>query len=150
MTVSTTVRVGHASNDCTSRPRNGRDAGIETPGAERWAARGDEGPGAQSRWHAIGPGGGPAMSDASGSTAGLPGRDDELAALRSFLGDAQRHGAALLLTGEAGIGKTALADAAAAEADADGAWVLRTAGVEFESDLTFSALHQQIGSASCR
>jgi DNA-binding CsgD family transcriptional regulator len=48
----------------------------------------------------------------------------------------------LLLTGEAGVGKTALLDVAAAAAAADGARVLRAAGVEFEADVSFSGLHQ--------
>ncbi|MCG5219052.1 LuxR C-terminal-related transcriptional regulator [Streptosporangium sp. KLBMP 9127] len=53
-----------------------------------------------------------------------------------------RHGCggAVVLRGEAGTGKTALLDAAAARGEA--MRVLRTSGVESESDLAFAALHQ--------
>ncbi|GAA3167671.1 LuxR family transcriptional regulator [Planomonospora alba] len=46
----------------------------------------------------------------------------------------------MVLRGEAGAGKTALLDAAAARGEA--MRVLRTGGVESESDLAFAALHQ--------
>ncbi|MEV4752342.1 LuxR C-terminal-related transcriptional regulator [Streptosporangium sp. NPDC049248] len=49
-------------------------------------------------------------------------------------------GGAVVLRGEAGAGKTALLDAAAARGGA--MRVLRTTGVESESDLAFAALHQ--------
>lgn len=49
-------------------------------------------------------------------------------------------GGAVVLRGEAGAGKTALLDAAVARAG--GMRVLRTTGVESESDLAFAALHQ--------
>lgn len=51
---------------------------------------------------------------------------------------------AVILTGEAGIGKSALLGYAAAQAPG---WpVLRTAGVESEAELPFSALHLLLGS----
>jgi hypothetical protein len=45
-----------------------------------------------------------------------------------------------LLSGEAGVGKTALL--AAAQAVADGVRVLRAAGAQFEAEMTYAALHQ--------
>jgi DNA-binding CsgD family transcriptional regulator len=69
----------------------------------------------------------------------LYGRDEQLAAIDRLLTE-MRSGRArsLVLRGEAGIGKTALLDAAQARA---GAWVLRVTGVESEADLPFAALH---------
>lgn len=71
----------------------------------------------------------------------LVGRDPELARLGQLLA-AVRAGesAALVVRGEAGIGKTALLDFAAERAD--GARVLRAAGVQSEMELTYAALHQ--------
>ncbi|MGW3352718.1 helix-turn-helix transcriptional regulator [Nonomuraea rubra] len=71
----------------------------------------------------------------------LFGRSAEIAAIEDVIGRARGGaGAALVLRGEAGVGKTALLDLAAS-------WggdmrVLRTTGVEPESDLAFAALHQ--------
>ena len=48
----------------------------------------------------------------------------------------------LLLSGEPGVGKTALLDAAASEAAASGLRVLRAGGAEFEADISFSGLNQ--------
>lgn len=71
----------------------------------------------------------------------LVGRDAELARLAALLA-AVRVGesAALVVRGEAGIGKTALLDYTAERAD--GARVLRAAGVESEMELAFAALQQ--------
>ncbi|MFC9916507.1 ATP-binding protein [Streptomyces sp. NPDC059862] len=41
----------------------------------------------------------------------LVGRDRDLAFIHSFFGNSEVHGAALLLSGEAGVGKTAVLDA---------------------------------------
>jgi DNA-binding CsgD family transcriptional regulator len=51
-------------------------------------------------------------------------------------------GSALLLSGEPGVGKTALLRAAAGIAEARGFTVLTVQGVEFEAELTFAGLHQ--------
>lgn len=51
-------------------------------------------------------------------------------------------GGALLLSGDAGVGKTVLLDAAAGQAHGAGARVVRAAGVEFESSISFAGLHQ--------
>jgi hypothetical protein len=57
--------------------------------------------------------------------AGLIGRSDVLAQLRRAVGDAGGgRGRLVLLTGEAGIGKTSVAAQAAADADGHGARVV--------------------------
>src|SRR5215471_2203070 len=70
----------------------------------------------------------------------LFGRSGQLAAIDRLL-EGMRSGraGALVLRGEAGIGKTALLDAA--EQKAAGARVLRVTGVESEAELPFAALH---------
>jgi DNA-binding CsgD family transcriptional regulator len=72
----------------------------------------------------------------------LAGRDEDLGVIRVFLEQAPIGGAALLLTGEAGVGKTALLDAAHEMAAAAGIRVLRAAGAQFEADVSFSGLNQ--------
>ncbi|MFE2017435.1 AAA family ATPase [Streptomyces sp. NPDC059499] len=71
----------------------------------------------------------------------LYGRSAEVSALDEVIARA-RHGCggAVVLRGEAGVGKTALLDGVAARGEA--MRVLRTGGVESESDLAFAALHQ--------
>ncbi|MFF0629548.1 AAA family ATPase [Streptomyces sp. NPDC004296] len=71
----------------------------------------------------------------------MQGRDAELRRIELMLDDALRgESGALLLHGEAGIGKTALLDRAAARAQ--GLRVLRVEGIESEMELGFSGLHQ--------
>ncbi|WP_042364433.1 AAA family ATPase, partial [Streptacidiphilus neutrinimicus] len=73
----------------------------------------------------------------------LYGRGPEQAAIDDLLRAAasERRSGVLVLRGEPGIGKTALLDHAEASAGSLGGWtVLRTAGVEAESDLPFAAL----------
>ena len=72
----------------------------------------------------------------------LTGRSAETAVLASFVGSASSTGAALLVTGEPGVGKSVLLDATAQEASASGATVLRAGGVEFEAEISFAGLHQ--------
>ena len=76
--------------------------------------------------------------------AGRPlfGREPELGLLRAFIDQVQFDGGTLLLTGDAGVGKTRLLESAAALAGAGGCRVVRAAGAEFEADLSFAALHQ--------
>ncbi|MFE2546276.1 AAA family ATPase [Actinacidiphila glaucinigra] len=51
-------------------------------------------------------------------------------------------GGVLLLSGEPGVGKSALLDAVARASAQDGTQVLRAAGAEFEVDVSYSALNQ--------
>lgn len=74
----------------------------------------------------------------------LVGRERELKIIASFLERAAADGGALLLLGEPGVGKTVLLDAAAEMASGAGARVLLAAGVEFESDVSFSGLNQAL------
>jgi DNA-binding CsgD family transcriptional regulator/tetratricopeptide (TPR) repeat protein len=71
----------------------------------------------------------------------LRGRVSECASLDELL-DAVRRGqsGALVLRGEAGIGKTALLEYAST--GDDGSRVIRAVGVESEMELTYAALHQ--------
>ncbi|MBB5788875.1 AAA family ATPase [Jiangella mangrovi] len=80
------------------------------------------------------------MQIASAGTAPpIVGRSGEQSRLRRLLADAKEgHGRALVLRGEAGIGKTTLLDHAAAMAG--GFRVLRAAGVESEAEIPFAGL----------
>jgi DNA-binding CsgD family transcriptional regulator len=70
----------------------------------------------------------------------LYGRGEQLAAIdRLLAGMRSGQAGVLVLSGEAGIGKTALLDAA--QEMAAGTRVLRVAGVESEAELPFAALH---------
>ncbi|WP_406442713.1 ATP-binding protein [Streptomyces sp. NBC_00631] len=72
----------------------------------------------------------------------LYGRLQEQAALGRILdGARQGEGAALMLWGEPGIGKTALLDHVAESAAADFT-VVRCRGTRLESRLAFAALHE--------
>jgi DNA-binding CsgD family transcriptional regulator len=70
----------------------------------------------------------------------LAGRDAELASAREFVARLSDGAAALVLQGEAGVGKTTVWNAAAAEAEEAGAIVLRARPAERETALSFSAL----------
>ncbi|MFF7168919.1 ATP-binding protein [Streptomyces pseudovenezuelae] len=72
----------------------------------------------------------------------LVGRDGDLGFIHSFFNNPEVHGAALLLSGEAGVGKTAVLDAVAAGAVNRGVRVLRAAGVQFEADIGYAGLNQ--------
>jgi DNA-binding CsgD family transcriptional regulator len=74
----------------------------------------------------------------------LLGREREIAALDAFLARTETNGAALLLTGDPGVGKSALLDAAASRATAGGVRVVRGGGVEYETDVSFAGLHQLV------
>jgi DNA-binding CsgD family transcriptional regulator len=73
---------------------------------------------------------------------GLIGRQDDRTTLRRFVDLASERGGALLLQGEAGVGKTALMNDVAAGAEQAGTRVLRAVGAEFEADVSLAALHQ--------
>lgn len=70
----------------------------------------------------------------------MVGRDSEVEVLSSFV--AAADGQVLVLRGEAGVGKTALAEHAAGLAAGSGHALIRVTGVEAESELPFSGLHQ--------
>ncbi|MFG1817896.1 AAA family ATPase [Kribbella sp. NPDC049174] len=72
----------------------------------------------------------------------LVGRTAELDQLSRFVAGIGQHGGALLLSGDAGVGKSALAEAAVGQALADDVRVLRAAGAQFEADITYASLHQ--------
>jgi len=76
--------------------------------------------------------------------AALSGRADELELIDGFVDGLHRGGAALMLLGDPGVGKTALLSTASDAASQAGMRVLRAAGTEFEADLTFAALHQAL------
>jgi DNA-binding CsgD family transcriptional regulator len=75
----------------------------------------------------------------------LFGRERELAALRAFVELGESTGAALVVRGEPGAGKTALLQAAAAYAARRQMRVQWASGAEFEADMAFSGLHQALG-----
>ena len=87
-------------------------------------------------------GDGTRIGDAPGA---LTGRDDDLEYITAFVDQAAVSGGALLLSGEAGVGKTVLLDAAAAHAEIAGSRVLRAAGAEFEGAVSFAGLNQLLG-----
>ena len=72
--------------------------------------------------------------------ATLVGRDRELGLVASFLDQVAAKGGALLFTGEPGVGKTVILDAAAEEAAARNTTVLRATGGQFTTEANFSAL----------
>ena len=74
----------------------------------------------------------------------LFGREAELARIREFVARAATDGEALVLSGEPGVGKTVLLDAAAQFAQRSGMRVLRASGVEFEAAVSFSTLNQAL------
>ena len=75
----------------------------------------------------------------------LVGRERELSLLRAFLDDAAGRtplSNALVIVGDAGVGKTALAEAASHHAAERGMRLLRASGVQFEAEVGFASLHQ--------
>ncbi|GAA1287435.1 LuxR family transcriptional regulator [Planotetraspora silvatica] len=75
---------------------------------------------------------------------GLVGRAPEIESIRALLADVTDHGATIVVCGEAGVGKTALADAAVDYARWRGIDVLRAYGVEAEKDVPWATLHQLV------
>jgi predicted ATPase len=81
------------------------------------------------------------MAELDLPAGGLTGRVTELDFVRDFFRQAAVSGGALILTGDPGVGKTALLNALADAVSAAGTMVLRVAGVEFEGDVSFSGLN---------
>ena len=76
------------------------------------------------------------------AAGGLIGRDRDLGFLREFVRQAAAGGGALVLSGDPGMGKTALLNALAESAAAAGTVVLRVTGAEFEGEISFAGLNQ--------
>ncbi|MBW5425039.1 AAA family ATPase [Streptomyces sp. BG9H] len=82
---------------------------------------------------------------------GWYGREDELGVIdRVLQGARQGRSAALVVRGEAGIGKSALLAHAVDAARAEGLRVLRATGTDSESELPFAGLHLLLGRAADR
>lgn len=75
----------------------------------------------------------------------LRGRSRELDAIEDLIAGVGERGGALMLLGEAGIGKSALLDAARDLAAARGMRTLSMTGVESEAHLPFAGLHRLLG-----
>jgi hypothetical protein len=72
------------------------------------------------------------------------GREHELSQLYELVDRVHERGAALLVRGEPGIGKSTLLAAACRRAEDAGMQVLRTTGVQSEAQLPFAGLHQLV------
>ncbi|MEU7458282.1 AAA family ATPase [Streptosporangium roseum] len=72
----------------------------------------------------------------------LFGRDTELGQLSDFLASVSRSGGSRLISGEAGVGKSALMSCAAELAVLSGMRVLRASGSEFEAEVSYASLNQ--------
>jgi len=77
-----------------------------------------------------------------GTPQSLRGRGEELARLYRMVDDLSHHGGAIVVRGEAGIGKSALLAATSRHAHDRGAMVLSASGVESEAQFPFAGLHQ--------
>ena len=77
--------------------------------------------------------------------AAVIGRDEELGAVRAFLERLAEGPGALVLSGEAGIGKTVLWEAGVEDARERLARVLICRGVEAEASLSFAGLSELLG-----
>ncbi|MBU3865732.1 AAA family ATPase [Streptomyces sp. 4503] len=75
-----------------------------------------------------------------GSSDPLVGRERDLDRVSGLLEPGA--GGALLLSGQPGVGKSAVLDAVARAAVQEGTRVLRAGGAEFEADVSYSALNQ--------
>ena len=74
----------------------------------------------------------------------LVGRAAEIAAIGLLLDGARQHGGALVVRGDAGIGKSALLDTAREMSGAHGFNVLAATGVQSEANLPYAGLHQLV------
>jgi len=81
------------------------------------------------------------------SAASVIGRDEEFAAIHAFLADVEEGPRALVLSGEAGIGKTVLWERGIEEASRSFSRILTCRGVEAEASLSFAGLSELLGQA---
>ena len=72
------------------------------------------------------------------------GREHELARLKELVDGVSARGAALLVRGEPGIGKSTLLAAAVRYAETAGMRILRATGIQSEAQLPFAGLHQLV------
>src|SRR6266545_438618 len=82
-----------------------------------------------------------ARDDAATMASDLIGRERELGIVDELVHNAKSQGAALVVTGEAGIGKSSLLDAARVLATDLGMTRLTTTGLQGETHLPFAGLH---------
>ncbi|MBV8528425.1 MAG: AAA family ATPase [Candidatus Dormibacteraeota bacterium] len=78
----------------------------------------------------------------AGRAVALVDRVSEAASIREFLEQAFRDGGALVLIGDAGVGKSELLNHANRVAQGAGALIVRTRGIQYEVDISFAALNQ--------
>src|SRR5207302_3311048 len=76
------------------------------------------------------------------AVAALIGREQETQVLEDLAGNVRERGGALVVRGEAGIGKSVLLAAAGDRAKTRGMLTLKTVGVQSEAHLAFAGLHQ--------
>ncbi|HLX31546.1 MAG TPA: AAA family ATPase [Gaiellaceae bacterium] len=86
--------------------------------------------------------GGVIAEEAPGASGLLLGRDQELSELYALVDGIAEHGGALVVRGDAGIGKSALLAAARDRALSQEVTVVSTVGALSEAQLAFSGLHQ--------
>src|SRR5690348_7022471 len=82
------------------------------------------------------------VSEVDRPATSLLGRDEELARIYRLVEELTDRGGALVVRGDAGIGKTVMLAAASERAHALGVTVLNASGVESEAQLPFAGLHQ--------
>src|SRR3954466_3663211 len=83
-----------------------------------------------------------AGEEVAGASGALLGREREQSELYALLAGIERRGGALVVRGDAGIGKSALLAAARERARSRGITVVSTTGMLSEAQLAFAGLHQ--------
>ncbi len=78
------------------------------------------------------------------TSTSLFGRESEMQVLTGLLDKVHEQGGSLVISGEPGIGKSALLGEASARAQDRGMLVLMTTGVQSEAQLPFAGLHQLV------
>jgi predicted ATPase len=79
------------------------------------------------------------------ATPTLIGREREVAVLAELVREVPRRGAAMVLRGDPGVGKSSLLAVAARHAAGSGRAVLRVNGLESEATIPYSGLHRLLG-----